>query len=333
MEFRISSICLRPKELFSFFSLKTKASLSKLRLSCLVEVRALHAVSRKILAMSSYRCLSCFLFLLLSAPCFAGLVCDDSSNYGAWTGDGGTGFGAWSFNTSGISTTFMGYTSDGNDSTANGDGDSNGDGDVNVSTFGGTNNSAFGLYSNDGIAEAFRGFDSPLASGDVFRIRMDNGFLENGGAQGIELRDSSGGVLEFLFRGGQSNYEIGIGGSFTSASVPFTDEGLDLAFTITGATTFDLTVTPLDSSLLGGTTTSVTTSGTHSGGPISGLRLFSFDPTGDGVTKNDDFNLYFNSLSVSAVPEPSSLLCIFTVFSMMLFTKIPMVQRFFNTGV
>jgi hypothetical protein len=84
-------------------------------------------------------------------------------------------------------------------------------------------------------------------------------------------------------------YESPVSLGFSS----YIGKGMTVDFTLVTASTYDLSVTPV-----GGTTVSVITNGTLPGGQLNQIELFDQNTSGNG---------YFNSLSISAVPEPASL--------------------------
>ncbi len=179
---------------------------------------------------------------------------DDASNYGGGWGTGsneGTGFGAWAIE---------------------GDGEAGG-------TFIGDNGFGFWSHENGGWAAAIRPFASSLSEGQTFSIRMQNGWIwEEGGSVGVALRDSAGDEKwAFYFVGGAVTY----GGTETT-DIDWTDAGVDIAFTLTGANSYSVDVTPV-----GGTTRTYT--GTFTG-TIDEVRAWSSNNgTNDEFNSNRDF--------------------------------------------
>jgi hypothetical protein len=203
---------------------------------------------------------------------------DDAGNYtAAWSGNGGSGFGAWSFsNTSengGENGSFLATTG--------------GNPDLSIAT----SEKGWGLYANSGqTANAFRSFTGEsLGTGQSFIVRMDNGSVADGGVVGFGLQTSAGvNRFEFYFVGGQSNYKINVGGVETTTSVPFTSSGLTLEFQQTAANNFNFIIN-------GGTPIT----GTLAASDIGQARFFDFNSGGGN-------NVYFNSMEVTPVPEPSN---------------------------
>lgn len=223
---------------------------------------------------------------------------DDTTNYGnAWSGDGGTGFGTWTLS----GNTFY------SQSTGNGDGDSNSDGDIDLTgdMNGGSPTRSWGLYANNQTTSAVRPFDAAMNVGEIFSISMDNGWLDNDAGVGIALQNSNGdNLFEFFFRGGMGpNYEVNDSSGINATMVPFTDEGMELEFTLTSSNTYSFNISPLN-----GTSSTVTGSlfSPAAGQLVSQVRLFAYDGS-DFTSTTGSHNHYFNSMSI-AVPEPSAFL-------------------------
>lgn len=236
--------------------------------------------------------------LLLAPAMFAQVPNDNASNSayndGWQSGDnGGTGFGAWTLSGGSNAGFFIGNSKN------NGDGDGNNDGDINT-----TGDNAWGLYANSGqTASAVRTFNSALSVGQTFTLRMDNGWIEGGGTVGFGLQNaSSDNRFEFFFIGGASKYQRNDNGGVQNTTLDFTDGGLTIVFTLTGADAYSATVTAYYDD---NTSASDTFSGTLlNSGAIDRLRLFNYN-AGSGSQRD----AFFNSI---AVPEPAlvSLLAI-----------------------
>lgn len=226
------------------------------------------------------------ILLLLPAAVWAATIASDSAAaYSSWTNGstGGTGFGAWVLTppTSGANAGhFIGS------STANGDGDNNGDGDIN------TSGKAWCMYGNTGnTASAVRTFPSAMAVNDVFTIGIDNGFIDASGTPqptvGFGLQNASGqNLFELVFIGGQANYKTISGSGTVDTGLAFSDEGLTVAFTLTSATTYQVTITRLAG---GSATLSGSLSSQGGGQAIAQARLFNAN-AGSGGSKDACFN-------------------------------------------
>ncbi len=236
-----------------------------------------------------------FLFATCSAlvtSAFALTASDNAANYGGgWTNgtNGGSGFGAWDLtdNNNNGSTLFSGYFT--GDSTA-------GAGDLN------TGGSSFGIYANPGaaFATAKRSFASSLSVNDQFSFNFGVNF--DNGNKGFTLRNNSDQeVLGFNVGGGAS-----VNTAFTNnASTATYDYGgndalLQAVIQVINANSLTYEISRVSSS---------GTQGVLYAGSITGitgtLNAFTFYNSG---TDNGDAqnNLYFNSLSVTNVPEPST---------------------------
>ena len=185
---------------------------------------------------------------------------DSASTYASWTNgsNAGTGFGPWSL--------FH---------------------DANAGHF--LDARGWGLWSHEGtnLSEAIRTFASPLATGQTFRVRMQNGWLwESGGSIGVALRTGEGSTLwQLYFNGGNATY------STTGATdIAWTSNGLDIAFTLTTPTTYSVDVQPV-----GGSTRQYT--GVLSG-TVSQFRAWSYN-NGTSDTNNSQRDFFINNLRVT----------------------------------
>jgi parallel beta-helix repeat protein len=202
------------------------------------------------------------------------------------TGDnGGFGMGPWTLNPA-SNTPQSGFfvgSSTGNNGMG---GDSNGD----INTAPGSR--AWGLYANSGqTASAVRNFLAPFTPGSVFEIYMDNGDVQSGGTVGFALQNSAGqDLLEVYFVGGNAQYTVhGSTPISSSSSVSFTREGVRVVITLTTASTYQATLTPL----VGGAGNTVSGNLRNNPGPISQLRLFNADA---GTSPYND-DVFFNRIT------------------------------------
>lgn len=172
---------------------------------------------------------------VLATPLLASaFVADDSAqNYGSWTpgSNGGYGYGPWSLNpwpNSGVSGFFL--------ATSNGNGSGAGPG------IDSPNGTAFGLYSNSGIAAAaVRPLLTPMAFGQTFSIDFDNGWIDPGGRDEVVLRSGGLGQMTVGFSGGMNVYDVydASGGPILS-TIGFTDGGIHIDITQTSIATYFL---------------------------------------------------------------------------------------------
>ena len=226
---------------------------------------------------------------------------DDASQSaysGGWTeSTGGTGFGNWQFQDfHGTNDSYAGHFianhSDNHE--------------IDPIASGG---SAFGLYANGGefeVAAAFRSFAAPLRVGDAFSFQMLNGLIEQkgttdspaAGAIGLTLRNGNaagtpddynkGARFEIINLKGQANYQVYDGEASHDTGVVFSDQGVAVTVTLTGADTYDLEITRLADKQ----TTRLTGRKLGGSGPIESFCIF--DRNGE---KADGF---FNNFQVGA---------------------------------
>jgi hypothetical protein len=208
----------------------------------------------------------------------------------------GTGFGAWT-----LTNTNSGNSSQNGHFIGNaaGNGDGNG-GSIN------TGGESWGLYANNfQTASAVRPFVAPLQPGSTFSVKMDNGYIGNTGnplpAVGMGLRTSGGtNLTEFFFRGGGSHYILSDAAGETVTSIPFTDDGLMLTFTIISATTYNLVINSFGS----GTPSQTFTNRTFStSGAAAQVRLFNYNANSDNMNGGQD-DAFFNSLQICSGCSP-----------------------------
>lgn len=219
-------------------------------------------------------------------------IADIASNYGgSWNNDdnNGTGFGAWDLtnNNNNGTDVFAGYFI--GDSTA-------GAGDIN------TGGVSFGIYANPGggFATAQRAFSSNLTVNDQFTVDLAVNF--DNGNKGFNLRNDSNTTI--------FGFNVGSGAQINTAftnnpSVATYDYGggdalLQAVLTVIDANTLSYEISR--SSSLGAQGVLFSGSVTGSFGNFNNLEFYN-SGTDNGDAQN---NLYFNSLSVTQVPEPSA---------------------------
>lgn len=259
-----------------------------------------HGKNLKVVRLLALPALATLAVAGVSQTTHAALVASDNAgNYTSWTtgSTGGSGFGAWGLSTIGSSAGFflgLSTENDNNNSLPAGD-----TGDID------TNSQAWGMYANSGsLATATRSFTGgALAVGQSFSLAFDNGNIDTGSSDTFSLLDAGNNVLfQFGFASGAPDYFYSDSHAQSQDSgIGFTYFGLDTVFTLTSATTYSFTVTPIDSSIA-----AKTISGTINGS-IAGFEAVN-DNAGSGTTNN----FYINSAAVSAapnsaVPLPASL--------------------------
>ena len=181
-------------------------------------------------------------------------------------GNGGQGFGPWSFLVSG-----------------GGGGTFNGGSDI---------GQAWGIWSQGGLTSAVRPFAGPLAIGSTVSFAYDNGGIEtNGNKVGVRLRNSSNNILtEFRFTGGDAQYFIADAAT-SNTGVNFTTTGLsNITFAYTGPNTYAMSITR------SGVTTVLSgrTFATAVGGQVPAQIEFFNSNAGGGSARD----VFFNDLSI-----------------------------------
>lgn len=104
---------------------------------------------------------------------------------------------------------------------------------------------SWAMYANSSqLAEAKRPFNSALQVGQTFHVKMRNGNVDTGAGIGIALQNATGDTLwQFFFNGGDTYYSITDG----TTDIGWTDGGLEVAFTLTGESTFSAKILPYGS--------------------------------------------------------------------------------------
>jgi hypothetical protein len=223
------------------------------------------------------------------------VIASDNAANGAYndgwqTGDNGNnltnpapnppGFGAWTLAQNGGTTFFFVSSSSGN-------GANNNSGNIDTAS------KSWGMAAGDGrTGTATRGFTSSLNVGDTFRVSMDNGFIDTNGVVGFALRSGTTDRFNFSFTGGQSDYKL----NGMSTGVAYTTGGLDLAVTITDTGYSASIQRRVDSSPV-----------LINGSLLGSGAVNQFHGYNNNAGYNNN-NLYFNSMSITAVPEPGTIL-------------------------
>lgn len=182
--------------------------------------------------------------------------------------NGGSGFGPWSLVAGANAGWFRATLQDGTN--------------ISVGTVG------WGTWAHtDSAVDAIRPFSNSLAVGDVFRLRWDNNWVSASpeGSVGFALLNAATNArFEFMFIGGGTNYVVNDSVSGRHTGIPWTGDGLDIAFLLTGDDTYRLEI--------GGYTVSGTLA--HAGTSIALFKLWNWR-AGPGW----EYNLYLGDMSVS----------------------------------
>lgn len=161
--------------------------------------------------------------------------------------------------------------------------------------------SAWALYANSGQSSTASANIAALmgralfTEGDAISIDFDNGWIDNGGSVGIRFLDSLGAVASSLkFTGGIANYRLSDGTSSDhDTDIGFTGDGFNVNLTLEAAGEYAINIGGTDvlGRLLGGSK------------DIATVEVFN-----ENAGSFSERNLFFNNLSLTAVPEISSAL-------------------------
>lgn len=217
--------------------------------------------------------------------------------------NGGTGWGPWVFNTfnpTGSVGSFLGGS---------------GNGDLQDIK---SPNKAWGSFANGAGTQAFAAYrrlqgdtfnTANLVNGQTVAISLEHGNIQNGGFAGVGFGAPSFGIASPYssgltgsanfqtlvgFFGGSSFYQVRDPAGTLTTSIPFSDRGLRIEFTLNNANTGDYTLklTRIDTPSITQTIT-----GRQINGGIDSIGLYNYD------TEQGD--VYFNQFSV--VPAPASV--------------------------
>lgn len=175
------------------------------------------------------------------------------------------------------------------------------------------NGKAWGLYANGTGFEqavAFRALTTPLAVGDSFSFMFETGPFakktegdQGGGSAGLTLRSdnatespadySKGALFEFGHSDGKPNYQVhdGSGEEQADTGVAFSEAGISVTVTLTGADTYDLEIQNMSDKML----SKLPGRKLRAAGPIHSLAIFNRNSE-----KND---VFFNGLQVARESE------------------------------
>lgn len=231
------------------------------------------------------------LSLLLTAQSYALEASDDASAYGSSWSNGsnfGTGFGAWDLSDNNNDDTTIYAGSFIGDSTA-------GAGDINTGA-----NQSFGLYANPSTAymNATRSFSSSLVANDRFTAKL--ALNNNNGNKGLVLRSGTDEVVGFNV-GNTTEINTDFTNNATTAvtyDYGGDDAMIDVVIQVINATSLSYEISRTSSQGSQGVLFTGTVSGITAA--IDNVKFYI-----SGTDNGDQNNLYFNSLSVTNVPEPA----------------------------
>ena len=241
----------------------------------------------------------------------AALIASDSAadtvyNDGWQTGDdGGSGWGGgWSFrNQTNVVLSannssrgwFVGNSLNNNSPAGS---DSNGDGDIN--TPGTATGRAWGVYSNaTDQVYAIRPLNGALDVQQIISWDMDNGNIATDQVVGLRLisnaNDVNSRVFEFRFVGGNTGYSVFDSTGHRLTTLPFSREGLHVEYTLTGPSTYSITITRKSN----GATETITGTNVNANSIVALAFKNQFAGSGSAA------DAFVNSISVTNVPEPA----------------------------
>jgi hypothetical protein len=188
--------------------------------------------------------------------------------------------------------------------TSNGDGDTLPPfGDINTPQTASGRAWALGAGTSS-TADAVRYFDGALSIGQTFLIDCDTGTLTSGFQAGFRLENSLGNALwELHFNASNFPNIITDGGGSITKFGSGTDEGFHIAFTLTSATNYSVTLTPLSTAFP--STYSSTLISAAGGTDIARFHLFFTGNTASTAATRQFFN------NTAVIPEPSSAALLF----------------------
>jgi hypothetical protein len=155
---------------------------------------------------------------------------------------------------------------------------------------------SWALYSISAEASATHTFaGGALLTNQTVSVNFANGGMANGFAVGIRLLSAGTPVFSLYFLGGGPGTY-----SYSDAGGSGQNSGVDFSYFGTNTLSFTKTVTGYAASF-GGASPSNGWSGTLSLSSVDSIQVFN-----DSHQNTGDNQVYWNSLSVSGVPEPSS---------------------------
>jgi 1,4-alpha-glucan branching enzyme len=215
-----------------------------------------------------------------NAPAPGGIVAEDHAGNSAYTdgwqsGDnGGAGFAAWTLGVSGNAGHWQATQAN----------------NPNLAVAA----TAWGMWANGGgVATAVRPFNSVLQPGQTFRLKFENGWIETGQSVGFALQNAAGEyLLEFLFIGGATHYQINDHIDARSSGIGWTDAGLDLAIELESGSAYALR-----------TGAATFTGSLKTRGDMQIARLQAWN---NSAGTGDNYNFYLANLAVTNPPGASS---------------------------
>jgi hypothetical protein len=188
--------------------------------------------------------------------------------------NGGSGFGAWSLSPTRTAGFYTGNPSN-----------------ISIS---GMSNPSWALYGNTGgAANAERSLSTAMGVGDTFSFQWGINWDSDGGNKGFSIYSGGTSGAQLINVNNGSNSDITING--TSVGFGYGTAAMTWNFTLTSATNLQVNATNRD----GGA--AYTGNFTISGNPDS-FKFYASE-----MNSGDNRQPYFNNLTITVVPEPSSL--------------------------
>jgi hypothetical protein len=206
---------------------------------------------------------------------------DDASNYSSFSGNEGSGFGAWIITSAGTSSAYIGTTGQG------------------ATSFGLSSNASFSNY-----IYARRDFESSLKEGEYFTVDVGHTSIATGGIVGIEILSGGNPVWEMTYVGGETYWKYwtssGFGGfrGYTNTDQEDTNNtSLTFKFTYKGSNNYDFQI---------GSASGTNLTAVNSIGSVDGVRFYSAGQGGGATTNNFGFN-NLRVVSKHTIPSGTTL--------------------------
>jgi hypothetical protein len=241
---------------------------------------------------------------MVAGVCSGQIVAADYATNSAYAGgwsagqNGGFGFGAWSFNAT--------------------DPTPGGQQEITSSSPLGRSWTLFNLSSTNGISIGGRAINGGLQPGQKFETIIQNPVTYHffrgwdiaffNGTDNHPAGNNSASIalniFGYTFTGSLPNWDVTDNSTTTTTLSPYTtgSAGMKLDLTLTSATTYSLTLTPLSNP-----GAAYTQSGSFSGGPIDWVQFRLYNTISSGPTDTAS-NFEINGMTISTIPEPSALL-------------------------
>ncbi len=154
--------------------------------------------------------------------------------------------------------------------------------------------SSWGFWSSGGsVTATWEMVGGALAVGQSVTIGFDNGWIPDGSVVSLAFGSGGNAGITWSFTGGQANYQVADASGVTTTDQGWTDFGMYLTLTLTGAGTYSFEAA--------GDTVNYSTTGTFANSLASIDQLVFFTNNSEGGNQRDVF-----LGDITVVPEPSS---------------------------